>query len=101
MLNQVLQKWDWLGAIFLVACLACLTTRTSRRAAWFYLASVASIVATLLWLYTTTPLSLAFLLPTSMDRTVGVFMTLAVVATGHLIYLLSSEPGSSPTLTSP
>jgi hypothetical protein len=96
MIAQVMQNWNWLGAIFLVACLGCLATRTLRRVVAFYLASAGLIVAALLWLYTSTPLSLAFLLPTSMDRTVGVFMTLATVATAHLVYRLVNPVHAAP-----
>ncbi len=85
MLAETLQQWGWLAAIFLGACAACLVTRTAARVTTFYLAVSAASVLALVWLYVATPLSLGFLIPTSMDRTVGVFMVPAAVATAHLL----------------
>ncbi len=61
--------------------------------AWFYLGSFTAIVISLLWRYTTTHVSLAFLLPTSMNRTVGLFMVLAAVGTAHLIARMVTDEG--------
>jgi hypothetical protein len=92
MLTQTLTQWGWLAAIFISAAVVCLVTRTARRVTSFYAASVAAIVLALLWLYTTTPVSLGFLLPTSMDRTVAVFMVLAAFATAHLLATMPAPP---------
>jgi hypothetical protein len=88
MLDHVLHNWDWLAAVFIVTAGACLLTGAARRVVAFYLGCIAVIVVALVWLYTTTPVSLAFLLPTSMGRTVSVFMAPAVVITAHLLRLL-------------
>ena len=99
MIAQALSGYGWIGGVFVAVCIVCLVTRTCRRTAWFYLGSVAVIVAALLWLYMTTPLNLpSFLIPTSMDRTVSAFMVLAAFATGHLLSVLADaragpEPG--------
>jgi hypothetical protein len=85
MITQVQLHWNWLAAIFLAACAVALVTGVGRRAAAVYLGIFLVIVAELLWLYTTTPLSLDFLIPTSMDRTVSVFMALTPLATAHLL----------------
>jgi hypothetical protein len=85
MVDQTLAGWGWLAAIFLAVCAVCIATRTARRLAWFYLSSFAALVAALLWLYTTTPVSLDFLIPTSMYRTVDVFMALTPFAVAHLL----------------
>ena len=92
MLTQTLSQWGWLAAVFIVTCSACVITRTARSTALFYATSFVAIVISLLWLYTTTPTSLAFLLPTSMFRTVDVFMVLAAVATAHLLARLLDAP---------
>jgi hypothetical protein len=89
MLTQTLAQWGWLAALFLATCAVCIITRTARRVTAFYLLSFAALVVALLWLYTTTQVSLAFLLPTSMGRTVDVFMILSGVATAHLIAALA------------
>lgn len=91
MVTQTLTQWGWLAAIFVTACAICLITRTARRTACFYFISFAAIVVSLLWLYTTTPVSLAFLLPTSMNRTVDVFMVPAALATAHLLAKLATS----------
>jgi hypothetical protein len=88
MLDQVLHNWDWLAAVFIVTAGACLLTGAARRVVVFYLGCIAVIAVVLVWLYTTTPVSLAFLLPTSMGRTVSVFMAPVVVATAHMLSLL-------------
>jgi hypothetical protein len=92
MLTQTLSQWGWLAAVFIVTCSACAITRTARGTACFYAASFAAIVISLLWLYTTTATSLAFLLPTSMSRTIDVFMVLAALATAHLLARLADAP---------
>jgi hypothetical protein len=89
MITQTLAQWGWLAALFLATCVVCMITRTARRVTAYYLVSFAAVVIALLWLYTTTNVSLAFLLPTSMGRTVDVFMLLAGVATAHLIAALA------------
>ena len=100
MATQTLSQWGWLAAIFIAVCAVCLATRTARRATCFYLGAFWAIVISLLWLYTTTSVSLSFLIPTSMSRTVGVFMVLAALATGHLLAALvnarSPKPASAP-----
>ncbi len=90
MTTQTLSQWGLLAAVFIAVCVVCLATRTARRATCFYLAAFSAIVLSLLWLYTTTPVSLSFLIPTSMSRTVGVFMVLAALATGHLLAALAN-----------
>jgi hypothetical protein len=92
MLTQTLTQWGWLAAVFIVTCTACFVTRTARSTALFYASSFTAVVLSLLWLYTTTPTSLAFLLPTSMFRTVDAFMVLAAVATAHLLARLADAP---------
>ena len=95
MVSTVLSGFPWLGPAFLATCIVCLISGTARRTACFYLGSFVAIIAALLWLYTTTPLSLGFLLPTSMDRTVSVFMVPAGFAGAHLLCELATV--SSPT----
>ena len=98
MLAQTLQEWDWLAALFIVVCGICIASGRGRRVAAFYLATFAGLVLALLWLYTTTPLSLGFLLPTSMDRTVGVFMVMTPFAIAHLMSASGrSRPDASQT----
>ena len=97
MLTQTLNEFGWLAAVFLVACAVCLITGNARRPACFYLLSFVLIIASLLWLYTTTPEPLSFLIPTSMNRTVDVFMVLAALATSHLIAALMQAPNARPT----
>jgi hypothetical protein len=97
MLTQTLNEFGWLAAVFLVACVVCLITGNARRPACFYLTSFVLIVASLLWLYTTTPEPLSFLIPTSMNRTVDVFMVLAALATSHLIAALMQASTFRPT----
>jgi hypothetical protein len=92
MLTQTLNEFGWLAAVFLVACAVCLITDNARRPALFYLTSFVLIVVSLLWLYTTTPVALSFLIPTSMNRTIDVFMVLAALATAHLIAALMRPP---------
>ena len=101
MASQATGEYGWLAAIFIVACAICLTTRTATRAASVYLFSALLIVAALLWLYTTTSIPLSFLIPTSMNRTVDVFMVLAAVATAHLVASLTTSlrPRITPSLT--
>ena len=101
MVTQTLSQWGWLAAIFISACIVCLITRTARRATCFYLATVAAVVISLLWLYTTTRVSLAFLLPTSMDRTVDAFMVLAALATAHLLAALVTARSTSQASARP
>lgn len=91
MVSQVLSGYGWLAAIFLGVCIVCLVTGTARRTTAFYLGTFLVIVAALLWLYTTTPLSLGFLIPTSMDRTVSVFMAMSAFASAHLLATLVAE----------
>jgi hypothetical protein len=99
MLAQMRTEWGWLAAIFIVACLVSMNTRTTRQAARFYLAAFVAIAISLLWLYTTTHISLAFLLPTSTSRTIDVFMVLAAPATAHLLAPLISTAGPTRSST--
>jgi hypothetical protein len=92
MLTQTLGEYGWLAAVFLVACLACLVTKTQRPVAALYLLTFLLLVAAMLWLYTTTSIPLSFLIPTSMNRTVDVFMVPAALSTAHLISLLVEAP---------
>jgi hypothetical protein len=94
MVGQVSGEYSWLLAIFLVAVGAGLWTRTVRRVALFYLAVIALSIASLLWLYGTTRLPLSFLIPTSMGRTVDVFMVPCAMATAHLLAELMQRPAS-------
>jgi hypothetical protein len=99
MVSQTTGEYGELAAIFLVTCAICLITGTARRAATVYLASALLIAAALLWLYTTTSIPLSFLIPTSMNRTVEVFMLLSAVATAHLVAALTTSPQSvTPSL---
>jgi hypothetical protein len=99
MVTQTLSGWGWLAAIFIALCIISLATRTARRLAVFYLLSFVALVAALLWLYTTTPVSLAFLIPTSMARTVTVFMALTPVASAHLLTKLLFTGADAPVGT--
>ena len=92
MITQTLNGWGWLAAIFIALSALCLATRTARRLAAFYLLSFAALNTSLLWLYTTTSVSLAFLIPTSMSRTVTVFMAMTPFASAHLLTKLLSTP---------
>jgi hypothetical protein len=92
MLTQTLDEFGWLAAVFLVACVACLACGRGRRTAAFYLVSLVLVIAALLWLYTTTSEPLSFLIPTSMNRTVDVFMVPAALGTAHLLALLTRAP---------
>ncbi len=85
MVTQSVGEWSWLVAIFLVVCAVCLASPGTRRLVWFYLAAFWAMVLALLWLYTTTPEPLSFLLPTSMGRTVAVFMAMTPLAVAHLL----------------
>lgn len=96
MLQQTSGEWRWLAAIFIGACVICIAVGDGRRIAGFYLASVIAVVMSLLWLYTTTPVSLTFLLNTSMNRTVDLFMVLAAVATAHLLAHMQRGDHSDP-----
>jgi hypothetical protein len=88
MLSRAVSEWGWAAAIFFTLCLVSLATRTSRRLAAFYLISFGAIAVSLLWLYGTTPVSLSLLIPSSMSRTVNVFMVLAAFASAHLMSTL-------------
>lgn len=90
MLHQALSEFGWLPAIFIVACGIALMTRRARTTACFYLAATILSILALLWLYTTTNVPLSFLIPTSMSRTVDVFMLPCAMATGHLIAQLTN-----------
>jgi hypothetical protein len=92
MVSTVISGFPWLGPVFLATCVICLFTATARRTACFYLGTFVAIIVALLWLYTTTPVSLGFLIPTSMDRTVSVFMVLSGFAAAHLISVLAGVP---------
>jgi hypothetical protein len=94
MANQTLRQWGWVAALFLVAAVVCLATHTARAVAGFYVAACAGIFVSLVWLYTTTPLSLSFLIPTSSDRVVSLFMVLAAFATAHLVASLCAARSS-------
>jgi hypothetical protein len=100
MLTQTLSGWSWLPAIFIAVCILCLASSTARRLACFYLATFVLLVAALLWLYTTTPVNLEFLLSTSMSRTVMVFMAFATFASAHLLTRLTGPAlgAASPQL---
>lgn len=101
MLHQVLGEFGWLLAVFLVTIVAALGTRTATRAAWLYLSAVSLSAAALIWLYSTTSVPLSFLIPTSMNRTVDVFMLPCGLATAHLLAELArndrrrTRPGSA------
>jgi hypothetical protein len=101
LLDQALRQWGWLLAIFVVCVAFCLVTPATRRVAGFYLAVCAAIGLMLTWLYTATPLSLDFLIPTSMDRTVSVFMVPAAVGTAHLLALQLRPVARPPDATRP
>jgi hypothetical protein len=96
MASNVLQYWTWPASIFLAVCVLALLSEATRRLAVFYLLSFAVIIASLLWLYATTPVDLAFLILTSVSRTVDVFMMLTPFASAHLLTkLLSTRPTRS------
>jgi hypothetical protein len=85
----VLAQWEWFAAIFIVVCAVSLITRTARHLTCFYVLSVGGSAASLLWLYTTTPLTLIPLLRSSMSRSVDIFMALTPFATAHLLTRLT------------
>ena len=92
MLTQVTHEW---GAVLVLFVLASAVSLIGRRGGWptrFYLFSFVLTVLAMLWLYTTTSVSLAFLLPTSMYRTVDMFMILVGFATAHQVARLGCEP---------
>ena len=89
LLRHTVGDWGWAAAIFATLCVVSLATRTSRMLAAFYLISFAAIAVSLLWLYGTTPVSLSLLIPSSMSRTVDVFMVLAAFASVHLLSTLT------------
>lgn len=95
MAYQVMANWGWQGSVFLALCILALIDSPSRRLAGFYLLSFLGLIASLLWLYTTTPLDLGFLLRTSAYRTIDVFMMLTPFASAHLVtkLLAAAEPG--------
>jgi hypothetical protein len=92
--RQTLHLWGALGVVFLLVCAVSISARIARRATAFYLAAMGITVLALLWLYTTTAVSLAFLIPTSMDRTVAIFMAPAALAAAYLIAQLG-EPAET------
>jgi hypothetical protein len=96
MLQQINLGWNWFTALFFVVTAVCFLRRVARRAAAFYLATLLALATMLLWLYGTTPLPLSFLLPTSADRTVGLFMSLTPFATAHLLWELLGRPEARP-----
>jgi hypothetical protein len=95
MLLQLAQNWTWLVPIFLALCALCIAGRARRRVPTFYLLSFLLLVCSLIWLYTTTPASLSFLIPTSLGRTVEIFMVLTLFASAHLLTRLLSDGGQS------
>ncbi|MDQ6835414.1 MAG: hypothetical protein M3016_04430 [Actinomycetota bacterium] len=90
MAGLVLGNWGWLSSVFLALCTLAFISASARRLAGFYLLSFTLLVASLLWLYATTPVSLGFLIPTSASRTIDVFMMLTPFASAHLISRLLS-----------
>jgi len=97
MFDYMLIQWGWQPAIFLALCVVALVSGAGRRLAVFYLLSFMALFASLLWLYTMTTLRLAFLIHTSVARTVDVFMVLTAFASAHLLAsLLSRGPGAGP-----
>ncbi len=97
MLAQVRTEWGWLAAVFIATCIISMSTRTTRQAARFYLVAFLATGLALLWLYTTTHVSLAFLLPTSTDRTIDVFMVPAALAAAYLLARLTSTQSVTTT----
>jgi hypothetical protein len=89
MTTQVLAQWGWFAAIFIAVCTVTLITRTARQLTCFYILSVAGSAASLVWLYTTTSISLIPLLRSSMSRTVDIFMALTPFAAAHLLARLT------------
>jgi hypothetical protein len=89
---SALGGWSLFAALFICAVLITVAYRYKARLAIYYLACVAGVALMLFWLYTATRLSLAFLLPTSVDRTVDLFMIPAGLATAHLTARLASAP---------
>jgi hypothetical protein len=92
MLANALGQWGLFAALFICTVIVTLTSRHDRRLAIYYLACVTGVVLMLLWLYTTTTLSLAFLLPNGIYRTVDLFMIPAGLATAHLVARLTATP---------
>jgi hypothetical protein len=84
-IEDVLSQWGWFLAVFLAVTVTCLATGCARRVAAFYLASFGLLVLSLVWLYTTTPISLNFLIPTSAWRTIDIFMAMTPFACAHLL----------------
>ena len=104
MISQTLGQWGWLLAIFLVVCGVCIASPHTRRIASFYLTVFCLVVLGLIWLYTTTRQPLSFLIPTSMNRTVAVFMAMTPVAMAHMLATLATAArpmmdGISPAIT--
>jgi hypothetical protein len=96
MFTQVTHEW---GAVLLIFVLVSAVSLISGRSGWstrFYLASFVLTVIAMLWLYTTTNVSLAFLLPTSMNRTVDVFMIVAGFTAADQVARLG-HPGQKPS----
>lgn len=83
--DQVVTTWSWQVSIFLAVCALALVSGTAARLAGFYLLSVGLLIASLLWLYATTSTSLAFLIPTSVYRTIDVFTVLTLFASAHIL----------------
>ncbi len=88
--NQVVTNWGWQAAIFLALCALALATGIGRRLAGFYLLSFGLLLASLVWLYTTTPMNLQFLITTSVYRVIDVFMMLTPFASAHVLTKLLS-----------
>lgn len=89
--NQVVINYGWQASIFLAVCTLALIGGRARRLAAFYLLSFALLVVSLLWLYTTTSTSLGFLIPTSVYRTIDVFMMLTPFACAHVLTRLLGD----------
>jgi hypothetical protein len=83
--DQVVTTWSWQVSIFLAVCALALVSGTAARLAGFYLLSFGLLIASLLWLYATTSTSLAFLIPTSVYRTIDLFMVLTLFASAHIL----------------
>jgi hypothetical protein len=83
--DQVVTTWSWQVSIFLAVCALALVSGTAARLAGFYLLSVGLLIASLLWLYATTSTSLAFLIPTSVYRTIDVFTVLTLFASARIL----------------
>lgn len=98
LIDHVVSNWGWQVSIFFAVCVLTLILGPARRLAAFYLLSFALLVASLLWLYTSTSVSLPFLILTAVYRTIDVFMLMTPFASAHLLTTLLASTHPAPLL---